>query len=378
MSETKYYYPIDFHVLAADLEQRGIDIAPTRITWLNVARCIATHAGEQGREAFHRIAAVWPDYSRHDSELCYDRALRQTGKPMSIQYLVKACSRHGINLLSERYRGEGEPVQINDQQQHKQEKEIMKTVKPIKQEMMDITLPAGRDMRGRCPLTDLLLNLFPTDRVIKAIDDYLVGFESFDTGRRANSVLFWQVDEDGNILNAKRIYYKFGGHRDKNMPPMLIWSGRPQCLYGLHRYTPENRHMPVAIVESEKSALIMSIAKPEYLWMACGSLNNFNERFLLPVKQAVITAFPDTDYPSQKGVLKSTSFTLWERAAQRMNRNGWNIKVSSALEDTATIPQRMDKIDIADIIIEQAIEDFVTRHTHKDEKKEKNGKEEKK
>ena len=58
MSETKYFYPIDFDVLAADLEQRGIDIAPTRITWLNLARCIATHAGEQGREAFHRIAAV--------------------------------------------------------------------------------------------------------------------------------------------------------------------------------------------------------------------------------------------------------------------------------------------------------------------------------
>lgn len=365
MSETKYYYPIDFDVLAADLEQRGIDIAPTRITWLNVARCIATHAGEQGREAFHRIAAVWPDYSRHDSELCYNRALRLSGHPMSIRYLVKACSRHGINLLSERYRGEGEPVAINYQPQPKpkQENETMKTVKPIKQEMMDITLPAGRDIGGRCPLTDLLLNLFPRDLVLKAIDEYHVGFESFDTGRLDRSVLFWQVNEDGDIVNAKRICYKTGGHRDKQVPPMLIWSGKPQCLYGLHRYTGENRSKPVAIVESEKSALIMSIVKPEYLWMATGSLNNFNERFLLPVIEAPITAFPDTDYPSQKGVSKSSSFTLWERAAQQMNRDGWNIKVSNALEDTATIPQRMDKIDIADIFIERAKQDFIRRHT---------------
>ena len=362
MSETKYFYPIDFDVLAADLEQRGIDIAPTRITWLNLARCIATHAGEQGREAFHRIAAVWPDYSRHDSELCYNRALRQTGRPLSIQYLVKACSRHGINLLSERYRGEGEPVAINYQPQPKQENVItMKTVKPIKQEMMDATLPAGRDILGRCPLTDLLLNLYPRDLVLKAIDEYHVGFESFDTGRLDRSVLFWQVNEDGDILNAKRICYKAGGHRDKQVPPMLIWARKPQCLYGLHRYTRENRHMPVAIVESEKSALIMSIAKPQYLWMATGSLNNFNEHFLMPVKEAAITAFADTDYPSQKGVFKSSSFTLWERAAQQMNRDGWNIKMSNALEDTATIPQRMDKIDIADVIIDKAIKQHVER-----------------
>lgn len=362
MSETKYYYPIDLDVLAADLEKRGIDIAPTRITWLNLARCIATHAGEQGREAFHRIAAVWPDYSRHDSELCYNRALRQTGRPLSIQYLVKACSRHGINLLSERYRGEGEPVAINDQPQPKQKNQTtMKTVKPIKQEMMDVTLPAGRDILGLCPLTDQLLNLFPRDLVLKAIDEYHVGFEYFDTGRLDRSVLYWQVNEDGDILNAKRICYKAGGHRDKQVPPMLIWARKPQCLYGLHRYTRENRHMPVAIVESEKSALIMSIAKPEYLWMATGSLNNFNEHFLLPVKEAAITAFADTDYPSQKGVFKSSSFTLWERAAQQMNRDGWNIKMSNALEDTATIPQRMDKIDIADVIIDKAIKQHVER-----------------
>lgn len=366
MSETKYYYPIKFDVLAADLEKRRIDIAPTRITWLNVARCIATHAGEQGREAFHRIAAVWPDYSRHDSELCYNRALRQTGHPMSIQYLVKACSRHGIDLLSDRYRGEGEPIAINEQpQQPKKEKATMKTVKPIKQEVMDVTLPAGRDIGGRCPLTDLLLIFFPRDLVLKAIDEYLVGFESFDTGRLDRSVLFWQVDENGNILNAKRIYYKWGGHRDKKMPPMVIWSRKPQCLYGLHRYTGNNRHMPVAIVESEKSALIMSIVKPEYLWMATGSLNNFNERFLLPIKEATIIAFPDLDYPSQKGVFKSSSYTLWERAAQQMNRNGWNIKISNALEDTATIPQRMDKSDIADLILDKAREDHIRRLAHK-------------
>lgn len=363
MSKTKYYYPINFDVLAADLEKRRIDIAPTRITWLNLARCIATHAGEQGREAFHRIAAVWPDYSRHDSELCYNRALRQTGRPMSIQYLVKACSRHGIDLMAERYRGEGEPVAINEQpQQPKQENATMKkTVKPIKREMMDVTLPAGRDIGGRCPLTDLLLILFPRDRVLKAIDEYLVGFESFDTGRMDRSVLFWQVDENGDILNAKRICYTTGGHRDKQVPPMVVWARKPQCLYGLHRYTGNNRRMPVAIVESEKSALIMSIVEPQYLWMATGSLNNFNERFLLPVKQAVITAYPDLDYPSQKGVFKSSSYTLWERAAQQMNRDGWNIKISNALEDTATIPQRMDKADIADAILERALNEHVER-----------------
>ena len=362
----KAHYPVDLDQLATDLEQHGIDIAPTLITWLNLARCIAGMAGEQGREAFHRIAAVWPDYSRHDSELCYDRALkRHSGPAPGISYLAKACRCHGIDLMSPRYRAKGKPVITMGKPKQPQDQETMPTPTPIRQEVLETTLPAGRNIVGRCPLTDLLLNIFPRERVLKAIDDYLVGFESLDTRKIDNSILYWQVNNQGEILNAKRIYYKAGGHRDKKVPPMLIWSHRPQCLYGLHRYSEHNRHMPVAIVESEKSALIMSIVQPGYLWMATGSLNNFNERFLEPVKQAHIIAYPDVDYQRDKRTGKSASFELWNRTAIQLNRKGWNIRLSNVLEDMASTPQRMDKIDVTDVAIEHALQEFISSNTRK-------------
>ena len=370
-NDRKLYYPVDFDLLAADLEQRRIDIAPTRKTWQALAQCIANHAGEQGREAFHRIAAVWPDYSRHDSELCYNRALRQRGStPGVINYLVKALHRHSISLYSPRYRQQGKPVIIdsNDPQQLEQIRaKYLETAlpTPIRQEVLECTLPAGRDFLGHCPLTDLLLNLFPREQVVKTVTDYLVGFDSFDTGRIDHSILFWQVDNCGSIHNAKRIFYKAGGHRDKKVPPIVIWSQRPQCLFGLHRYCQENGHMPVAIVESEKSALIMSIVKPEYLWMACGSMNNFNERFLEPVKDAVIIAYPDVDCQRDRNTGKSVSYELWRRAADKLNRKGWNITVSDNLENRATTSQRLDKIDIADIAIADAKQEFINALTRK-------------
>ena len=75
-SSRRSRHPIDLDRIASDVAGRGIDIAPTRLAWELLARCCATAAGEQGRDAFHKMAAVWPDYSRHDSELCYNRALR--------------------------------------------------------------------------------------------------------------------------------------------------------------------------------------------------------------------------------------------------------------------------------------------------------------
>ena len=361
-------YPLDLEQLAADVEKSEIDLAPTRMTWLNLAQCIANYDGEQGREVFHRIAAVWPDYSRHDSELCYNRALRRLGAAPGISYLVKACHRHGINLMSPRYRKQGKPVILDSDRQRQppaHDDTIMPATKPIKQRMMDLTLPNGRNIMGRCPLTDLMMNIFPRQQVLDAIEEYLVGFDSFETGELDRSILFWQVDNFGIIHNAKRITYKAGGHRDKDVPPHLIWSNKPQCLFGLHRYSQQNRHKTVAIVESEKSALIMSIVQPQYLWMATGSLNNFNERLLEPIKDATIIAYPDVDYRCDKPTGMSVSFAPWQRTAARLYKQGWKIKVSTLLEETATTAQRLAKIDLADLAIDDAMSDFIRELTHK-------------
>ena len=356
-SSRKIYYPLDLGRIARDVASRGIDIAPTRLTWERLARCCATLAGEQGRDAFHLMAAVWPDYSRHDSELCYNRALRKTGAPVTAGYLIAQLKRHGMDLNHPRYRTGGKPVIINNTKQRKTKKQMKK----IPLNTMVETLPNGRSLLGCNPLTDMLLRLYPQTSVLQAVINYYVGFCAFKTRSMGDALIFWQIDENRQIVNAKRIYYRSDGHRDKRIPPMVMYPDNPQCLFGLHNLGKADPAMPIAIVESEKSAIIMSIDMPDYLWMACGSLNNLNEQFLKPLQGRTIVAFPDVDIKRDKKSGVSQSCALWEKTAQQLRRQGWDITVETTLEKTVNSSQRMDKIDIADLAIDRAIK----QHYHR-------------
>src|SRR5690606_29533189 len=65
-----------------------------------------------------------------------------------------------------------------------------------------------------------------------------------------------------------------------------------QCLFGLHLIN-ETETRTVAIVEGEKTAVIMSLFKPEYVWLATGSKQGFKYEMLNPLKGFKIIAFPD-------------------------------------------------------------------------------------
>ena len=339
-----YYYPVDIDRLASDLVARGIDIAPTRQSWTAVARDIADGAGEAGREAFHLIASVWPDYSRRDSEHCFDRALRQAdGSRAHMPYVKAACRRHSVLIDNQRYR-KGAPVKF-------QVKTINKTTKVmIDKEKFKRSQLGGRSLRGLCPLTDLMLNLFPQQAVLDAASDYLLGFNAILNGTVSDSLIFWQVDENYNIVNAKRIYYKSNGHRDKRYNPMVMFPANGQCLFGLHLLH-EKPDLPIGIVESEKSAIVMAVNDPSMLWMATGSLDNFNGRMLLPLAGRRIIAYPDLDNKRGKGSVYSYTLEQWRKTAVELSKSGLDITVSDKLEKMANAAKRLAKWDIADFVI---------------------------
>ena len=346
----RYYYPVDLDHIARDVARRGIDIAPTRLTWEMLARCCATMAGEQGRDAFHTMAAVWPDYSRHDSELCYNRALRQSGKAVPIGYLAKALNAHGIDINNQRYRKEdGKPRPV------KTIRHPTKAMKKIEFSTLAKTQAGSQPIIGRNQLTDLLMRIFPRQAVLDAIDRYLIGFNSFKTGNLGDALIYWQVDEKNHIVNAKSIHYRFDGHRDKKVPPIVMYPDNPQCLFGLHLLPQAKPDQPVAIVESEKSALIMSIVTPKYLWMACGSMNNFNRSFLYPLRGRLIMGFPDVDINRDKPTLESVSCALWKKNAREMRLQGWRVVIDDSLEKNVNSAERLDKIDVADAALQKAM-----------------------
>jgi hypothetical protein len=183
----------------------------------------------------------------------------------------------------------------------------------------------------------LFLNgLFSKVEVQKAINDYRIGTSNQWTG----ATIFWQIDEHQKVRHGKVILYnpetgkklKFNSVRsilklnDFNLK---------QCLFGLHLINKKNVQT-IGLVESEKTAILLSIFKPQFVWLATGGLSEFKEEKLRPLKQFRIIAFPD------KGKLNQ-----WTEVSQRLEQYGYRITINDWLE-TTSFPE---ETDLADVLI---------------------------
>ena len=98
------------------------------------------------------------------------------------------------------------------------------------------------------------------------------------------------------------------------------------------------------IVESEKTAVIMSEVKPDYLWLATGGKTELNVAKLRPLAGRRVILFPDTDETGD-------TYREWYEVAQAATDVfGHPVTVSSLLEQHATKAQKTAKIDIADML----------------------------
>ena len=200
--------------------------------------------------------------------------------------------------------------------------------------------------------TEFLLHLFDDITVVKLVTEYQLGVT------RAGDVIFFQIDIEGRCRTGKIMKYNpETGHRvkDEKTKGRINWahslmkhSGAlsedwelTQCLFGEHLLV-KYPDKPVALVESEKTAVICSAMMPEYVWLATGGKSQFNER--LNVLQGMdIVAFPDVD-----------GYEAWVQKAAVLPCLG--IKVSDILQKNATDEEREQHIDIADWLIKWKLE----------------------
>ena len=116
-----------------------------------------------------------------------------------------------------------------------------------------------------------------------------------------------------------------------------------QCLFGEHLLT-EYPIARVAIVESEKTAIVASVFFPNMVWLATGGKNG--ARWTDPtVCKALagrdIILFPDLN-----------EFDKWTQKAQEVKRSvSCKIAVSNLLESIATDEQRAGGLDLADFLL---------------------------
>ena len=209
-----------------------------------------------------------------------------------------------------------------------------------------------------------------------------------------DAVIYWQIDQTGQVHDGKLMWYGPDCHRlkDRNASWVMYLLkqhyGIPQdafmpthCFFGTHllsRTPTKGSGIPfenvlarrtsscgmfsernttalspdrtVAIVEAEKSAVILSELYPQYIWLAAGGLGEVQTDKFLPLRNYKVILFPDTDPDGR-------AFTRWYDAAQTVMRSFFwpknnPIRVSPILERHATADQKRRKIDLIDYIVE--------------------------
>ena len=181
---------------------------------------------------------------------------------------------------------------------------------------------------------------------------------------RKGRVIFWQIDRNERICDGKVMAYGPDCHRLKEKEHAPTWvsallakrhGGKQEgdivrhCLFGLHLLKDLDLQ-PVAVVEAEKTAVILSAYYPQYVWLATGGLFEVQPEKFRPLKGRKVILFPDTD-PDGK------AYAYWYEAAQLvMAQPYWEdstpIRVSALLEQHATPEQKSRKIDLVEFITE--------------------------
>jgi hypothetical protein len=111
-----------------------------------------------------------------------------------------------------------------------------------------------------------------------------------------------------------------------------------QCLFGEHLLAAEP-NKPVAIAESEKTAIIASYCMPQFAWLAAGSLDGLNADKCSVLKGREVLLFPDVN-----------NYHKWRDKARELNLRIPTavFTVHEEMERTATNEERATGADMAD------------------------------
>lgn len=186
---------------------------------------------------------------------------------------------------------------------------------------------------------------------------YFVGRSKRNEGK-AN--IFWRVDADGKVRSGKIMQYDPAtGKRDKENPPTWVHTMLKKdfffhaCFFGEHLLT-EHPRKTIAIVESEKTAIICSFFMPQYNWIATGGKTGVKWReysVFRVLKGKDVILFPDFGKPDASG---KTPFIKWQEIADHISgRMDCNMKVSPLLENALDPGHRDKDLDLADLLVKK-------------------------
>lgn len=174
---------------------------------------------------------------------------------------------------------------------------------------------------------------------------------------KTKEVIFWQIDTQGKVRTGKIMQYNPStGKRIKHENGAIDWIHNKlkydgtlpqnfnlkQCFFGEHllKIYPD---YDIAIVESEKTAIIASAIMPNISWLAAGNLNGLSVEKCSVLAGRNVILYPDLG-----------AFEKWNEKASEIRRScNCRITVSKLLEKIATPEAKEKGFDIADYLINQ-------------------------
>lgn len=200
-----------------------------------------------------------------------------------------------------------------------------------------------------------LINLFGVEVASQLVSRYFIATSKHWNG----ATVFWQIDTQGKVRTGKiMLYSPTTGKRVKEPFNHISWVHSAlkqpefelrQCLFGEHLLIDKTK--PVAIVESEKTAVIASVYLPQFVWVAVGSLTNLNAEKCSILKGRTVTLFPDLN-----------GFEKWSSKAKELSHLAI-FTVSDLLERKATEAEKKQGFDLADYLIKYDYKAFALPET---------------
>ncbi|MFI5159101.1 MAG: DUF6371 domain-containing protein, partial [Sphingobacteriales bacterium] len=206
-----------------------------------------------------------------------------------------------------------------------------------------------------------LAGMFSWEIALQATERYKIGTSKQWPG----ATVFWQVDakncvRTGKIMlfnkeTGKRVKQPFnhvawahrligskqlavGSESNANRPPQTANFLLQQCFFGEHLLC-ENTTAPIAIAESEKTAVMASIMMPQFTWLAAGSLHGLDAHKCKALAHRSVLLFPDVG-----------AYHHWTDCARTLNLRipTATFTVHAEMERTATTEERAAGADMAD------------------------------
>lgn len=175
-----------------------------------------------------------------------------------------------------------------------------------------------------------LVRVFGREQAFELQSRYNIG-----TAKEGGTI-FWQQDKWERFRTAKIMYYQENGRRDKTRFSWFVHKkinpdfNYKQCFFGLHL---TEKQKPVALCESEKTAIMMSAFMPEFTWLASGGSEMLNIERLSELPRLDMV-FADNGQREK-----------WEQKTKLFDGRKMDLSVDVAVSD-GILPEGSDILDL--------------------------------